>query len=1031
MYWRSLEQFEETPEFRDFVEREFPVAASEFPAGVSRRRWMQLMGAAFSLASAAGCRWQADQILPFAKRPKDRIPGVPQHFATAHELAGYARNLVVTAFDGRPIKVEGNREHPLSGGATDAISQAIVLDMYDPDRVRGVIEQNGGKVNVRTWDDFASFLSSLIAGARTSGGKGVRILAEASSSPTRQRLQAQLAELLPESKWVTWEAINRDAEIRAAELAFGRPLRAQYDLTKADVIVAFDSDLLGLHPANLKAMREWASRRTPETGSMNRTYVVESQFSTLGIAADHRLPIKSSQIPAYISALEARVDAVLGGESAEVDTTKPLGEQLLAAMAGDLVAAKGHSLVVAGPSLPPEAIARVHRLNEKLGNVGTTVGFIAEPLPVIGESLKPLVDEMAAGSVDVLLVLGGNPVYTAPADLDFAGAMQKVKHRIHLTDGPTGGETAALATWVLPRANPLEAWGDSLAWDGSLSVSQPLIAPLFEGKSDIELLSWMVGGSPVNGLDLVRETQESLSDKEWRKLVHDGFRGETAPAWMSAKVLADLQLPEAPEASEGLEVVFTPGETVFDGRFANNGWLQELPQNLTKMVWNNAAILAPKTAEELGVVIGSMVRVTLGNRSIELPAFVVPGQAIGSVGLALGYGRTAAGRVGGDTRQNVASVGANAFLLRSSGAGAVVQGGKVERIGGSRKMATTQDHHQIDQVGLQEIAGRVPQLVREGVLEEFQHHPDFAQHMVHHPPLESLWTEASFDGYAWGMSIDLSKCVGCNACVTACQAENNVPIVGREQVSRGREMHWIRVDRYFTGDFDNPRVVTQPVTCHHCENAPCEQVCPVGATTHSEEGLNDMAYNRCIGTRYCANNCPYKVRRFNFLDFNKKYEQANTELIQMVLNPEVTVRERGVIEKCTYCVQRIQSSKIVAKNEGRAVRDGEIVTACQQACAANAIEFGDLRNEESKVAKAHANSRAYAMLAELNVKPRTKYLARIRNPHPALGGRFEPTEHGHGHGGHGDDAHAEEGHGHGKAAHGDESKKAESKKAEH
>jgi molybdopterin-containing oxidoreductase family iron-sulfur binding subunit len=346
-------------------------------------------------------------------------------------------------------------------------------------------------------------------------------------------------------------------------------------------------------------------------------------------------------------------------------------------------------------------------------------------------------------------------------------------------------------------------------------------------------------------------------------------------------------------------------------------------------------------------------------------------------------------------------------------------------------MATTQDHHQMDEVGLKEIAGRVPQLVREGVLEEFQHHPDFAQHMVHHPPLESLWTEASFDGYAWGMSIDLSKCVGCNACVTACQAENNVPIVGRDQVSRGREMHWIRVDRYFAGDFDNPRVVTQPVTCHHCENAPCEQVCPVGATTHSEEGLNDMAYNRCVGTRYCANNCPYKVRRFNFLDFNKKYEQANTELIQMVLNPEVTVRERGVIEKCTYCVQRIQSAKIVSKNEGRKVRDGEIVTACQQACAANAIEFGDLRNEDSKVAKAHANSRAYAMLAELNIKPRTKYLARIRNPHSALGGHFEPAEGSHGHGGHGDEAHAEEGHGHDEAAHESASKKAESKKADH
>lgn len=1027
-YWRSLEELQDTPEFREMLHREFPVAASEFPSGFSRRRWIQLMGAALSLGGAAGCRWQADHEVTFAVRPKNRIPGVPQKYATSYQVAGVSRGLVVTDYDGRPIKVDGNPQHPQSLGGTDVWSQALVLQMYDPDRSRHILDRTGNEPAEKSWDEFKSALGKLVEAAGASQGKGLRVLSEASSSQTLAMLKAKLLEKLPQARWTEYEPINRDNDIAGAELAFGKPVRTLLDLSKADVILSLDADLFGDHGSKLVNIRQWAARREPKAdGGMNRMYVVESLYSTTGANADHRLPLTPNNIGPFLAAVEERVDTHLAGKEPAAAGEKYDGK-FLAAVASDLVEAKGKSAVVVGSRQPAAVHALAHRLNLKLENLGHAV--LAAPETQAGGQLaaiKDLAAEMAAGSVETLIILGGNPVYNAPADVKFGDALAKVPNSIHLSE--FDDETSHACKWHVNRAHAFEAWSDGRSFDGTVTLAQPMIDPLFDGKSDLELVAAILGddrdGQTLVKAALADVLPKDRAEKAWNKLVHDGFLPDSGLASIRVQLKPDLSLEFKGTAADStdLTVVFQTDASVYDGRFGNNAWLQETPDIVTKMVWDNAALISPKTAEKLGLKISDLVEVAVGGLKITAPVFIVPGTAQNVVGLALGYGRTHAGHVGGLAYEKVGAVGCNAYALRTTTAPDHAAGAKLTKTGGTYPISTTQDHHAIDLAGLAETFGRIGQLVREGTLEQYEHHPDFAQHMVHHPPLESLWTERSSEGHAWGMSIDLSKCVGCNACMVACQSENNVPIVGKDQVGRNREMHWIRVDRYFSADprdpdsFDNPPMVTQPVTCQQCENAPCEQVCPVAATVHSPEGLNDMAYNRCIGTRYCANNCPVKVRRFNFFDFNKEYDKANTELQQMVLNPEVTVRERGVMEKCTYCVQRIQNGKIAAKRENnRPLVDGEIRTACQDACPANAIEFGDLMVKENRVAVAHENPRAYAMLAELNIKPRTKYLARIRNPHPSLAPKL--ADHGHGHGGeeHHDDGHEHAEHKDGKKA---------------
>ncbi len=1032
-YWRSLDQLADTPQFRAFAEAEFPAGGGS--DGMSRRRWLQLMGASLALAGVGGCRWEKEEILPLKDRPGGRIPGEPQRFATAMDLAGSALGLLVTSFDGRPVKIEGNPEHPASLGATDVFAQAAILQLYDPDRSRNVHQSDGSKEIVRNWEDFAEFARSHFDELRQNHGAGFRILAEAGSSPTLDGMRSKLHETFPEAQWHEYEPISRDNERAGAEMAFGKPYRTQLALDKAKVIVCLDADLLGSHPAAVRYARHFAQGRQPSRSDMkmNRLYAVESRLSVTGAAADHRLALPPSRVANFASILEEEITALLkrpdggsepsGARKKPDQTGRPI---LLFAMAEDLVAHRGSGVVAVGPSQPPEVHAAVHRINAMLGNVGQdkAVTYTADPEPQRPshlDAIRSLVEEMAAGKVQTLLILGGNPVYNAPADLGFVEALGKIETTIHLS--LYRDETSRACAWHVPQAHFLESWGDARAWDGTYGIVQPLIAPLYGGRSAIELLGRILDGRWPDSRQLVRTTFDRIagesSEKMWRKAVHDGLLQnsawpvETPSVDLTSQPVAEARsVPESAETDGQLEIVFCRDASVYDGRFANNGWLQEMPDPMTRLTWDNAALVSPATAKALGVEDGTLLKLKYRGRDVEIPAYVMPGQAPGSVAVMLGYGRTAAGHVGSRRDDEVEPVGVDVYALRTSEAMQFDTGLTVEPTGKKYPLAGTQDHFAIDTAGRNARAERVGTLVRETTLKAYQEytklseeerkHVDITGHPIHHPPLESLWQEPPFDeaDRRWAMAIDLSKCIGCGACVVACQAENNVPVVGKQQVLNGREMHWLRVDRYFKGDPDDPQIALQPVPCQQCEMAPCEQVCPVAATVHSIEGLNDQVYNRCVGTRYCANNCPYKVRRFNYFNYHTEFKDPDNEVAKMVYNPEVTVRSRGVMEKCTYCVQRIQAVKIEAKNKrpDRHIEDGRIQTACQQACPTGAIVFGDLGppkqrpGQWSEVRRAHQSDRCYAMLEELNVKPRTKYLARIRNPNPQL----ERDSEGHG-----------------------------------
>jgi molybdopterin-containing oxidoreductase family iron-sulfur binding subunit len=980
-----------------FLEAEFPAAAD--PGGINRRRWLQLMGASLALAAAGGCRWKEQEILPFAERPEGRTPGKTERFATAMPLGYTVMGLEVACVDGRPIKIDGNPRHPHSFGATDVFGQAALLELYDPDRSRCLTLQNGEKMLERTWEQFAGMCHTRFRRLHEADGAGFRVLAEASSSSTLAALQSRLLNAFPEAKWFQYEPTGDDNQRAGAVLAFGRPLRTHLKLDRARVIVCLDADLLGSHPAAVRYARDFVAGRQPESGVMSRLYVVESGVSLTGTAADHRLPLRSSEIPGFVAQLERELVAHT------TRTTEPM-QPFMRAVVGDLLANeyRGRSIVCAGPSQPPEVHAAVHRINATLGNVGEkrtivyTRTFDPER-PSHVEAIRALVDEIKAGQVNTLLILGGNPVYNAPADLAFGEALKRVEMSIHLSG--YRDETSRRCTWHLPCAHFLEAWGDGRSYDGTYSVIQPMIAPLRNGRSPIEVLSMFLSSTDKGAMptpeELVRKTfREQIagnSGVSWRKVLRDGLLVESRWAIETVSAPAQpvfpLRAPTEGWSGEGtvddgrLEVIFRYDRSVYDGRFANNSWLQELPDPITRLTWGGAALIGPATAEKLAINNEELVVLKLGDRQVRIPVYVLPGQAPGTVELPLGYGRWAAGKVGGDAPE-VEPVGVDVYPLRTTMTPYIAGPATIEPTGEMYRLAGTQDHHAIDAVGREATQERAKTLIRQATFEHYQKHPDFARHGDEHTPLKSLWEEHKYEGHRWGMSIDLSKCIGCGACVVACQAENNIPVVGRQQVINGREMHWLRVDRYFRGEPDNPELAYQPLPCQQCELAPCEQVCPVAATVHSQEGLNDMVYNRCVGIRYCANNCPYNVRHFNFFNYHKEFENPENEIAKMKYNPQVTVRSRGVMEKCTYCVQRIQEAKIVAKNTGEAIRDGQIQTACQQACPTGAIIFGDLADQDSEVHRLQNSARAYAILAELNVKPRTIYLARIRNPNPAL-----------------------------------------------
>jgi molybdopterin-containing oxidoreductase family iron-sulfur binding subunit len=1058
-YWRSIEELEGSPEFLQHLQHEFGATAENYPEGVSRRSWLQLMGASLSLAGLAGCRFENVNIRPFAFRPEDRVPGDAKKYATTFSWAGASRPLLATSVDGRPIKLDGNPDHPLSLGASDVYSQGCILQLYDPDRSRGVKAKAPG---VATWGGFGEYFDKIsdVWGNKT--GKGFCILAEPSTSPGLQTAKDAFLEKYPDTQWFEYESVSRDNERLGLKQAFGQAVLPQLDFSKAKVVLCLDADPLYLHPTAVRNTRGWTEARDADDYKMSRTYVLESRFSLTGTNADHRWPMKSRDIAGFLVALDKQIEAgkaVAGGS---------VYEQRLGLIAQDLLDHAGESLVVAGAGQPAEVHALVAKVNQTLKNVGSTVTYVADAFgdrPSSLEAISDVAAQIKSGAIHSMMVIGCNPAYDAPAELGFVSLLKKLKSCIHL--GMYVDETATFSNWHLNLAHPLEVWGDTIAEDGSYCVAQPLIEPIFEAKSAMEVLS-MLSGVKSGGMLLVQESaSKHAGDVRWEQLVHDGFAKGSQPKPLDLKVKQvevaasdDWKNPD--QVGDGsFELVFTPSHSVYDGRFANNGWLQELPDPISKMTWGNVAMISPQTAAQIGVKQGNVIRLQVGSQQLDLPIYLQPGQAFGSISVALGYGRKAAGFVGGSFEKKTDPVGIDVSPVRTIAAWDIVKNLNALARGGNVVLPITQSHHAIDTLGLKEINNRWDQLIQIGDYSDLVkfRKKNGAEHVDHQPEgehaldaahaIESPGEEAkgkaeksdelqghehvaehgSGDGHhatwpekphhhkanvdltpnneiltaphQWAMSIDLNKCIGCNACVVACQSENNIPVVGPEQVKRGREMQWMRIDRYLASDIayelptddPEPEIETQPVTCQHCETAPCEQVCPVAATVHSSEGLNDMVYNRCIGTRYCGNNCPFKVRRFNYFNYSeaetfikypwedKRGAEAGSDrsLQNMVMNPDVTIRSRGVMEKCTFCVQRIQGTKILASNEHREIGPNEIKTACQQVCPAQAIEFGDQNNKESRIAKAQKNDRHYRMLDYLNLRQRTIYLSRVKN----------------------------------------------------
>ena len=1040
-YWRSIEEFVDAPEFEEFVKDEYPAQAEEWDDSLSRRNFVKVMGASLALAGLSGCVIQpTEKIVPYVRQPEEIIPGKPLFFATSMSLGGVGVGLLAKSNEGRPTKIEGNPDHPGSLGATDIMAQAALLGMYDPDRSQEITYRGDPK----TWQNFMEAMRAAVEENRKDGGAGVRFLTETVTSPTLIAQFKQIQTELPKAKWTQYEPINKDNAFAGAKLAFGAPVQTIYKFDQAERILSLDADIFS--GFNVRYIKDFAKSRlfSEEKKDINRLYSVETTITLTGAKADHRIAVKPSQMPEIAKAI-AKALGVAGANSTYTENAK-----WIESMAKDLLAHAGKTIVVAGDNQPPAVHALAHAMNDKLGSVGKTLDY-AEPFQggfaeiAQAEQLKQLIGEIDGGAVKLLVILGGNPVYNTPSDLKLnAERMKKIPLSVHL--GQHFDETAEYSYWHVAEKHFLEMWSDTTAYDGTVSIVQPLIAPLYDGKNvhevvqlffkenydkkdyDIVKANWngkiiaakQTETAPTENKEAKTETKTETEPKKetaptttlaatptpqttnaattaaknaedlWRKAVHDGMIPNTKAAVKSVSFNAGFisQPTNQPAKSGSLEIAILPDPSVYDGRFTNNGWLQELPNPLTKITWENVALVSPNTAKTLELNRGgdeneltggtqgrTFINTRGGNQYSDLvklkyqgaevskpvPVWITPGQPDGVVTIFLGYGRTRAGKIG-------TGIGYNAFDVQRSDA-MNFGSGEVTKTGETTTIASTQIHFNIE--------GR--DILRVWDLEEFEKNPKLGhQHDEYDQTMYNpeLFQPQYNENHRWGMTIDLNSCVGCNACVLACQSENNTPVVGREQIERSREMHWMRVDSYYSGDVNDPHGPHfQPVLCQQCEQAPCEVVCPVSATVHSAEGLNDMVYNRCIGTRYCSNNCPYKVRRFNFL----LYQDWNTPQYKLMRNPEVTIRSRGVMEKCTYCTQRIASARIEAQKDFRKVRDGEIVTACQSACPADAIVFGDLNDKTSKVSKLKTDHRNYNLLNELNTQPRTTYLASLKN----------------------------------------------------
>ncbi|NBC84951.1 MAG: 4Fe-4S dicluster domain-containing protein [Bacteroidetes bacterium] len=1032
-FWRSLPQLQRktSGDGADTPTPEFSDGASEPPSQASRRQFIQLMGAAMAMAGLTACRRPDQRILPYARKPEDVIPGVPQQYATGMPFRGSLRPLLVESHDGRPTKVEGNPEHPGSNGGTSSYEQASILNLYDPDRSRA-LRRDGSEVS---WSNFVEFCQDL---GRNAGDQELAVLMPPTSSPSMQAMVDRLQGRFGSVRVIEYATEGDDNGRLGMQQAFGQPLRPKYDFEGTEVVLSLDADFLdGTTPDFLSNNRSFFSGRRVDSvdDDMNRLYAIESQYSTTGGTADHRLRMKASVIPAFAATVAAEMGI---GSAPDYDWSEK--EAIHAReIARDLQAAGPQGVVLAGETQPPEVHALAMAINQQIGAIGNSVTLLdtgADPVTPQDEALSTLVDDMNAGTVDAVLMMDVNPVYDAPAALNFREALQRVNTTIHL--GLLRDETARASRWHIPKTHYLEAWGDGRTYDGTLSVIQPLIAPLYESAhSEIEVLNVLGTGIDASGYDLVRDVWRGevsgSFEQGWRRVLHDGYLADSGYDAASPGTPSTPQI-SAPE-DDGLEVVFRLDPSVLDGSFANNAWMQELPDPVTKITWDNVAVMSAQTAADLGLAADGTytdgqengysegnffvdrVNLTVNGETINIPVWVQPGLPDGTIGLTHGYGRSIAttreeegtpfwdtddqtdiyfdgpiaGGVGPDG-EPVNTVGVRTSHLRPAGS-RVATGATIEKASSGYMIATTQETGSMQ--------GRA--IVRWGSLEEFRENPEFVREDTepipggeyetfeefpelwaeNHPSESQAYKDSNYFDNQWGMVIDLNTCTGCNACVVACTSENNVQVVGKDEVSNGRHMYWLRMDRYYYSgeeDAEEPEMMMQPVMCQHCENAPCESVCPVAATVHSPDGTNQMIYNRCIGTRYCSNNCPYKVRRFNFYNWTKTLPQE----VQMAQNPNVTVRSRGVMEKCSWCVHRIRDHQHRANQEDRDLRADEIQTACQQACPTDAITFGDLNNPESSVVEKRKNPRRYELLSYLNVKPRLSYLGRVRNTNPRI-----------------------------------------------
>ncbi len=1010
-FWRSFSELKDEESLQQMARNEFMPDAAKAPTTGSRRTFVQLMGASMALAGLAGCRKPYEKILPYARKPEEFIEGISMNYATAMPFRGSVLGVVVESREGRPVKVEGNPDHPMSLGSSGVFEQASILNLYDPDRSQHVLEMGG----VASWESFVAALNRIPQSAK------VAILAAETSSPTLLGLRAKVQARYPQARWVAYSPTGENTEAIGYQRAFGQPVRPLYHFSNASVIVSFDADFLAAVDRNfVNNTREFAASRNVADGQISRLYAVEGAYTTTGGRADHRMRVRPSEVASIVSSIAQGVGAVAPRGGNVSNST------IVQSIIADLRAAGNRGVVVAGDNQPAIVHELCAAINSRLGAIGTTVDLLS----VTGadqaddNELRELVADMKAGSVDALLMLGVNPAYDAPGGLGFESALGSVGTSVHV--GIHRDETAVASTWHLPQAHFMEAWGDGRGYDGTLSVIQPLIAPLYaDCRSDIEILNLFASGQNESGYDLVRSQWRGVLtggfESAWRKVLHDGLLPGSGFASVTGRAAAPTVAVAAP--ATGIEVQVRLDTRVLDGSFANNAWLQETPDLVTKIVWDNVAIMSRTTAASLGVTntlkagqyTADEVEITFDGRKAVLPAWIQPGIADDTIILTTGYGRNiatdrshrkkiffdkdadtdvyATGAVANGVGQKVSHLRSTSFASNLTGASAT-------KGGGNYSVVTTQDHGAMDTPQIRDVIKR-REPVRMATLAAYKSHEAHFEHPPlagatepwdeypalweeRHPTTSPAYKDNPYFQNQWGMTIDLNLCTGCNSCSVACQAENNIQVVGKEEVDRGREMSWIRLDRYFVSDgdsdIDDAKMVVQPLPCQHCENAPCESVCPVAATVHSPDGTNQMVYNRCIGTRYCANNCPYKVRRFNFFNWTKTLPES----VQLGQNPQVTVRSRGVMEKCSYCIQRIRAANMASNLSDKPISDGDVVTACQQACPASAITFGDLNDPTSKITEQKKSDRRYELLAELSVKPRTSYLGRINNPNPAL-----------------------------------------------